>query len=49
MKTKTITKCKECAWSRPPIYEGFVWCSLKELEVWAESEACNEASDIGVI
>ena len=45
---KQIKKCKECGWKKGPAYEGFVWCLLKNLEVWQESEACDEASKVGV-
>lgn len=48
MKPKEIKKCKECGWAKLPPFEGFVWCRLKIVEVWGESEACDDASEIGV-
>lgn len=48
MTTNKIRKCKECAWAKLPPFLGMVKCQLKDVDVWAESQACNEASEIGV-
>lgn len=43
-----VKKCEDCAWLKLPAFEGFARCQLKGLEVWTQSQACEDADTIGV-
>ena len=45
---KEIKKCKNCAWAKLPSFMGMVKCQLKDVDVWEESVACAEASEVHV-
>lgn len=45
---KEIKKCKNCAWAKLPSFMGMVKCQLKDVDVWEESIACAEASEVGI-
>ena len=48
VESKTILKCKDCAWAKLPIVDGMVRCEYWSCNVWADSLACREKSDIGI-
>ena len=43
-----IKICDQCAWLKKPLYNGMGKCILKGVEVWSQSVACSEASEVGV-
>lgn len=49
MNSKELRKCKTCAWLKKEDPNVMKKCQLKGFEVYEESVACNEWSEIGLL
>ena len=48
VESDKVTKCEQCAWLKLPSFEGFARCQLKGVDVWTQSQACDDADNVGV-
>lgn len=47
MEQKPKYRCKDCGWMKKAITPRMVLCRFKDLEVWEDSQACDEFDEYG--